>query len=274
MSERSRELEEIEEVKSIPRPALYEMIRGSRNPRDGRLMASFFLLANRCSEGLAVVPDDVHKEVAVEILDLELTEMAARLWRLRTEVDVGRSLGREVSRAQEELGRLFDDYQEMNELAKRFHTPGTAVSASDEMARKFPQTLVYVVKLFTLKRKKRVPRNIPVPVVDPLAPLFVEAVEEMGDRLFPISRQRTWYLLERAGVYDFYKEMGEMVPKNPLRHARLSEVYNYFNPMQVNRFAGWKIKGTADHYLHMRWADYVPALVRVARAAPPFEIRL
>ena len=272
MSERSRELREIEEVKSIPRPTLYEMIRGSRNPRDGRLIASFYLLANRCSEGLAVVPDDVHKEVAVEILDLELAEMAARLQRLRTEVDVGRSLGREVSRAQEELGRLFDDFQEMSELAERFHTPEESLSAADEMAKRYPQTLVFVVKLFTLKRKKRVPRNIPIPVVDPIAPLFVDAVHMMEDRLFPISRQRTWYLLERAGVYDFYKELGEMVPKNPLRHARLSEVSNYLNELQVNRFAGWKIKGTADHYLHLRWADYVPALVKVARAAPPLKV--
>lgn len=272
MSERSRELEEIEEIKSIPRPTLYEMIRGTENPRDGRLMASFYLLANRCSEGLAVVPEDIRKEVAVEILDMELTEMAARLQRLRTEVDVGRSLGRDVSSAQRRLGRLFDDYQDMSELTKRFHTPETAVSAADEMAKRYPQTLVYVVKLFTLKRKKRVPRNIPIPVVDPLAPLFVDAVEDMEDRLFPISRQRTWYLLERAGVYDFYKEEGEMVPKNPLRHSRLSEVSNYFNPLQVNRFAGWRIKGTADHYLHLRWSDYVPALVRVARSAPPLEL--
>lgn len=273
MSERKRELKEIEEVKAIPRPTLYEMIRGVRNPRDGRLIASLFLFACRTSEGLAVGPDDVYKEVAVEILDLEIEEMAARLQRLRTEVDVGRSLGREVSSAQDELGRLFDEYQEMNELKKRFHIPQETLAAIDEIAKRYPQTLVYVVKLYTLKRKKRVPRSVPIPVVDPLAPLFVKAVEEMEDRLFPISRQRTWILLDRAGVFDFYKKEGEMVPKNPLRHARLSELSNYFNPLQVNRFAGWKIKGTGDHYLHLRWSDYVPALVRVARAAPPLEYK-
>lgn len=271
MSDRG-ELKEIEEIKSIPRSTLYEMIREAKNPRDGRLMASFFLLANRCSEGLAVGPDDVHREVSVEVLDMELEEMAARLQRLRTEVDVGRSLDRDVSEAQLELGRLFDEYQEMNELAKRFHTPGETFSATDEMAKRYPQTLVYVAKLFTLKRKKRVPRSIPIPVVDPLAPLFVDAVHRMEDRLFPISRQRTWYIFRRARIYDFYKEKEEMVPKNPLRHARLSEVSNYFNPLQVNRYAGWKIKGTGDHYLHLRWSDYVPALVKAARAAPPLEI--
>lgn len=272
MSERGRELKEIEEIKSIPRPDLYEMIRGARNPRDGRLMASFFLLANRCSEGLAVVPNDTGKEVAVEILEEELTNMAGRLGRLRTEVDVGKSLGRDVSSAQEELGRLFDEYQDMSELAKRFHTPGKTQEAAAEMAERYPQTLVYVVKLYTLKRKKRVPRNIPIPVVDPLAPLFVETVEEMQDRLFPISRQRTWVIFRRAGIFDFYKAEGEMVPKNPLRHARLSEVGNAMTPLQVDRFAGWKIKGTGDKYIHLRWSDYVPALVRVARAAPPLKI--
>lgn len=270
--ERSRELKEIEEVKSIPRPRLYEMIREAKNPRDGRLMASFYMLANRCSEGLAVVADDVHKEVAVEILDMELEEMAARLMRLRTEVDIGGSLGRDVSGAQKDLGTLFDEFQDMNHLTHRYHDPKENEAAVDEMATRYPQTLVYVVKLYTLKRKKRVPRNIPIPVVDPLAPLFVDAVNGMEDRLFPISRQRTWYLLERAGVYDFYKEEDEMVPKNPLRHARLSEISNYLNPRQVDRFAGWKIKGTADRYLHLRWSDYVPALAKVARVAPPLMI--
>ena len=180
------ELKEIEEIKSIPRTTLYEMIRDSRNPRDGRLMATFYLLANRCSEGLAVGPDDIHKEVSVEILDGELTEMADQLGRLRTEVDVGKSLGRDVSGAQEQLGGLFDEYQEMNELKKRFHTPGQALEVADEIGRRYPQTLVYVVKLLTLKRKKRVPRNIPIPVIDPLAPLFVDAVHKMEDLLFPI----------------------------------------------------------------------------------------
>ena len=266
------EIKEIEEIKSIPRSTLYEMIRNSRNPRDGRLMATFFLLANRCSEGLAVGPDDVHKEVSVEILDGELTEMAAQLGRLRTEVDVGESLGRDISSAQVELGRLFDEYQEMNDFQKRFHTPGQALEVVDEIAHRYPQTLVYVVKLLTLKRKKLIPRNIPIPVIDPLAPLFVDAVHKMEDRLFPISRKRTWVLFTRAGIYDFYKEKGEMVPKSPLRHARLSEVSNHLNPNQVNRFAGWKIRGTGDHYLHMRWSDYVPALVKAARAAPPLKV--
>ncbi|MBA7699362.1 hypothetical protein ES703_108057 [subsurface metagenome] len=269
MTERKGELKDIEEIKSIPRATLYEMIRAARNPRDGRLMAAFFLLANRCSEGLAVGPDDVHREVSVEILDGELSEMADQLGRLRTEVDVGRSLGRDVSGAQEQLGKLFDEYQEMNEFKKRFHTPGESLEAVEEIARRYPQTLVYVVKLLTLKRKKRVPRNIPIPVIDPLAPLFVDAVHKMEDRLFPISRKRTWVIFTRAGIYDFYKAKGEMVPKSPLRHARLSELSNHLNPLQVNRFAGWKIRGTGDHYLHMRWSDYVPALVKVARAAPP-----
>ena len=266
------ELKEIEEIKSIPRTTLYKMIRDAKNPRDGRLIATFFLLANRCSEGLAVQPDDISKEVSVEILDGELTEMANQLGRLRTEVDVGESLGRDVSSAHEELGKLFDEYQEMNEIKKRFHKPGHALVVGAEIARRYPQTLVYVVKLLTLKRKKRVPRNIPIPVIDPLAPLFVDAVNNMEDRLFPISRKRTWVLFTRAGIYDFYKEKGEKVPKSPLRHARLSELSNYLNPLQVNRFAGWKIRGTGDHYLHMRWSDYVPALVKIARAAPPLEV--
>lgn len=267
------ELKEIEEIKSIPRTTLYEMIRNAKNPRDGRLMATFFLLANRCSEGLAIGPDDVRKEVSVEILDGELTEMANQLGRLRTEVDVGESLGRDISRPKRELGKLFDEYQEMNELKKRWWDhPDQALETADKIARRYPQTLVYVVKLLTLKRKKRVPRSIPVPVIDPLAPLLVDAVHNMEGRLFPISRKRTWVLFTRAGIYNFYKEKGEMVPKSPLRHARLSELSNYLNPLQVNRFAGWKIKGTADHYLHMRWADYVPALVKIARAAPPLEV--
>lgn len=266
------ELKEILETKTIPRPLLYEMIRDAKNPRDGRLMASFFLLANRCSEGLVLVSGDIHKEVSMEILDGELTDMAGRLGRLRTEVDVGETLGRDVSRSKRELGSLFDYYQEMNDLRENFYTPGQSLEAADKIAARYPQTLVYVVKLLTLKRKKRIPRNIPVPVIDPLAPLFVEAVNMMEDRLFPISRSRAYVIFSRAGIYDFYKERGESVPKSPLRRARLSELSNHLNEVQINRFAGWKIKGTADHYLYMRWADYVPALVKIARAAPPLEI--
>jgi hypothetical protein len=61
------------------------------------------------------------------------------------------------------------------------------------------------------------------------------------------------------------------VPKNPLRHARLSEVSNVLNRVQLDRFAGWKIKGTADKYIHLRWDDFVGPLVQLARRSLPLE---
>jgi hypothetical protein len=235
-------------------------------------MAMFHLLANRCSEGLAVETGDIHLEVAVQILDEELISLRDRLGRLRTEVDVGASLGRDVSEPRKELGELFNAYQEMNSLRTRWDRPGEAMDVADEIAERYPQTLVYVVKLITLKRKKRIPRNIPIPTVDPLASLFVEAVKQESEgSLFGITRQRVWQLFKRAGIYAFYKDQGYPVPKNPLRHARLSEVSNVLNRVQLDRFAGWKIKGTADKYIHLRWDDFVVPLVQVARRSPPLE---
>ena len=271
--ERRKELKEIEEIPAISRPMFYEIIHETENPRDKQIMAMFHLLANRCSEGLAVEAGDVHLEVAVQILDEELMSLQDRLGRLRTEVDVGTSLGRDVSEPRKELGEFFNVYQEMNDLRVKWDRPGQTMETADEIAKRYPQTLVYVVKLITLKRKKRIPRNIPVPVVDPLAPLFVEAVKrESESSLFGITRQRVWQIFKKAGIYSFYKDQGYPVPKNPLRHARLSEVSNVLNRVQLDRFAGWKIKGTADKYIHLRWDDFVGPLVQVARRSPPINV--
>jgi hypothetical protein len=235
-------------------------------------MAMFHLLANRCSEGLAIEAGDIHLEMAVLILDEELISLQDRLGRLRTEVDVGTSLGRDVSEPRKELEELFNVYQEMNDLRARWDRPGEAMDAVDEIADRYPQTLVYVVKLITLKRKKRIPRNIPIPTIDPLAPLFVEAVKESKGSIFGITRQRVWQIFKSAGIYAFYKDQGYPVPKNPLRHARLSEVSNVLNRVQLDRFAGWKIKGTADKYIHLRWDDFVGPLVQVARRSPAINV--
>jgi len=274
MSDDIVELQQLEEIPAIPRPALYEMIRGCKNPRDMRLMASFVLMANRCSEGLNVTPEDVHKEMSIDVLRVELEEMESRLNRLRTEVDVGESLGREVSGAKDRLGSLFDDYQEMTSLEHRYHHPDEfdIMETTDDIVRRYPQTVVYVVKILTLKRKKKISRVIPILTVDPLAPLFVESVEkDMGENFYEISRQRVWKVFQRAGLFAFYQDQGHHVPKNPLRHLRLSEVSNMLNRAQLYRYAGWKLKGTQDKYVHLKWDDFVEPLLRVARRAPPFS---
>lgn len=279
----SKERKELEEIPPIPRETLYEMIReaGETSPygrteeeakRDQGLMASFYLIANRCSEGLALTSRDISLEVSVEILDEELSRMVAYLGRLRTEIDIGISLGRDVGNQQIELGELFDEYQEMNRLRTAWDRPGDRMEAADEILTRYPQTRVYVVRLITLKRKKRIPRNIPVPTIDPLGPFFIDRVKKMGESLFDITRQRVWQIFDRVGIYDFFKDHGYPVPKNPLRHSRLSEVNNFFTRTQLDRYAGWKIKGTADRYIHAKWADFVVPLVKAARTAPPFEV--
>lgn len=280
------ERRELAEIPPISRGDLYEMIRRAGKPetyeyfegyksyaqRNQRLLASFFLFANRVSEGLNVGPEDVTLEVGVNVLDEELRLLTDRLGRLRTEIEVGAALGRDMGDRKGELGELFEEFQEMNGIRRLWNIPSEVVRAADMMVKKYPQTKVYVVKLRTLKRKKKPIRNIPVPVVDPLAPLFVEQIPEMGRRLFKISRQRVWQIFTRVGLYNFYKDRGYPVPKSPLRHARLSEVSGVLNPIQLARFAGWKIRGqvgTADHYIHSRWEDFLPSLIQIARRAPP-----
>jgi len=265
----SKELKELEEIPSIPRPTLYAMIKGA-NRRDQELMASFTVMANRCSEGLAVKPSDVHKEVSIDILKLEINELAARLGRTRTEVDVGASLGRDVGAAKKELGVLYDEYLRMTDLEEAFHKGDTMLETVDKIIKLYPQTLVYVVTIQTLKRKKQVSRPVPIPVIDPLAPLFVSALSNnMGETFFELTRQRVWQLFKKAGIYAFYKDQGYPVPKNPLRHLRLTEVSNFFNRTQLYRYAGWKLKGTQDKYIHNKWDDFVEPLIKVARRAPP-----
>lgn len=276
------ERKELEEIPAIPREALYEMIRraGEEDPwrseegarRDQRLLASFYLLANRCSEGLAVEPDDIHLEVAVSVLDEDLKALSDYITRLRFEIESGRSLGRDMEKQVREFGSLFDEYQEMSGIRAMWNRPGERMDAADLMAKRYPQTKVYVVKLLTLKRKKRIPRVVPVPTVDPLAPLFVEQLQRMKGHLFDISRQRVWQIFKRAGVYAFYKDQGYPVPKNPLRHSRLSEVSNVVNRVQLYRLAGWKLRGTVDKYVHLKWDDFMSPLLKVARSAPPLEV--
>lgn len=276
----SAELKELEEIPAIPRLKLYEFIARAGTQdypesfcrRDQRLLATFFLLANRCREGLAAEKEDIELQVSLAVLDEEINRKEASLMRLRGEVDIGERLGRDVQRTREELGSLFDEYQDMLRLRAKWDHPGSSLEAVDETATRYPQTRVYVVKLLTLKRKPRVYRVVPVPVVDPLAPLFVEQLQEPGETLFDVTRQRVWQIFKAVGVYDFYKSQGYMVPKNPLRHARLSEVTNVLNSAQLDRLAGWKIKGTADRYVHLKWDDFVLPLVRAARSAPRLEV--
>lgn len=280
ISEITQELKELEEIPAIPRTKLYEMMREAgenRQPphipgRDMRLMASFTLMANRCTEGLRVTPKEVHKEISVDVLRMEIERVAAQLGRLRIKVDIGESLGRGVSQAKVELGEVYDVYLHMTSLEEQFHKPGIdALTVVDEIAKYYPQTLAYVVRLFTLKRKKKISRVVPIPTLDPLAPFFVESLErDMGKTFYGVSRQRVWQLLKRAGVFAFYQDQGYPVPKNPLRHLRLSEVSNVLNRAQLYRYAGWKLKGTQDKYVHMKWDDFMEPLVRVAHKSPPF----
>ncbi len=314
MSKVSKEIRELEEIPAIPRPDLYEMIRDAP-VRDGELMASWTLLANRCSEGLAVTPADVHKEVSIDVFKLEINELAAKLGRARTEVDIGGSLGRDVSQAKEQMATLYDKYLNMTSLEEMYHNPISKEAATDDIMSRYPETLVYVVTLYTLKRTKRigpeytdkatvdrlvmekgwtirkirsrdksnvdrwrrvlphrVPRLIPIPTIDPLAPLLVSAIKKMRSSFFGISRQRVWQLFKRAGIYAFYKDDGYPVPKNPLRHLRLSEIANVMNEAQRYRYAGWKMKGTQDKYIHLKWDDFIVPLVTLGRKAPPLNL--
>lgn len=263
---------ELEKIPAIPRPALYKMIESTELERDRAIMSGYFLMANRASEGLAIKPSDVQLQMGIDVFDEELKQISDELNRLRIDVDAAKLLGGEVEPLVDQYRELYGRYREMRELRRKYDVPGRAAEATDEIASRWPQTKVYVVRLLTLKRATKIPRSIPIPVLDPLAPLFSRLLEGMNGLMINLTRQRIWQIFDKVGVYNFYSDQGYPVPKNPLRHARLSEVNNVFNGNQLDRYAGWKIKGTKDHYIHMKWDDYVAPLVKVAKRAPPFEV--
>jgi len=115
---------------------------------------------------------------------------------------------------------------------------------------------ILVVKLMTEKRRREVPRLIPIYKKDPLyvyIERYLKTLPGENPRLFPITRQRAWQIMKYSGI-------------NPhsLRHSRLTEIAPYL-PTQTHLFifAGWKIPGPAETYIHLNYKSLIPYVKKV-----------
>lgn len=108
----------------------------------------------------------------------------------------------------------------------------------------------------TLKRREQRPLRRSVPANEEKEAFFLNVIKRYVrfiDRevLFPISRQRAWQLLKRAGVYA-----GRDL-KNPLRHDRLTHLSTIerFSSLRLRQFTGRKTE--PQEYSHMSVEDTV-----------------
>lgn len=101
----------------------------------------------------------------------------------------------------------------------------------------------------TLKRKKKVPRNIPInyekykDFVDIILDYIIGLEEQ--DQLFTFTRQRAWQIInERMGLFCHY-----------FRHLRSSHLVEYegYTEGDLKRFHGWSTDNMANTYVHLDW---------------------
>ena len=110
-----------------------------------------------------------------------------------------------------------------------------------------------VVRMPVIKRKRAVYKEIPLPLADPLTHYVAAYISGLPPAapLFGMTRYGAWKVLKRVGI-------------NPhsLRHSRLTELASYFSYGQLYKFAGWRLEGADEEYVHLGWRDYAPALLK------------
>lgn len=91
---------------------------------------------------------------------------------------------------------------------------------------------------------------------------------------FDLTRRRFLQVV-RENLGDILPKVNKRNPKNILRHYRLSHLCEYygFNAMEITNYVGWSIASTSrqmgipaspnvDHYIHFRWQEYFPKLLK------------
>jgi integrase len=112
--------------------------------------------------------------------------------------------------------------------------------------------LILVHQVSCLKRRLNVPRrNIPIIVSadSELVGIFGKYYNTLpdGSKLFPISRQRAWQIINKElGLYTHF-----------LIHERCSHLVTYknFTDLDLMQFRGWSNTSMASVYTHLNWQD-------------------
>ena len=108
----------------------------------------------------------------------------------------------------------------------------------------------------TLKRKKYIPRSIPV--IIEREQKFVDILKEYTNKiededvLFPITRQRVFQILDSISIFAHW-----------LRHIRLTHLStDYgFSSQALKQFVNWSNSGTADKYVHLNVDDLIKKMM-------------
>lgn len=112
---------------------------------------------------------------------------------------------------------------------------------------------IIVQNVRTLKRKKHVPRSIPIILTEKeqkIVNIFMQYYARLDeeDALFDLSRQRIYIILGHANLHPHY-----------LRHLRNSHLaIDYgFNSADIRAYNGWSSSLTADRYVHLNVDDLI-----------------
>lgn len=118
---------------------------------------------------------------------------------------------------------------------------------------------------------------LPINEFEPWAKEIVKEVEKLGvnEPLIPIYRQKLSKIWARYG----FNQMALALPENsgynhvnnPLRHLRINDLISFYKLRLAEELPAYtghkpssiaKVSSALDRYLHLRWTDYFPKLLK------------
>jgi len=111
-------------------------------------------------------------------------------------------------------------------------------------------------------------------VFEPWTEDLLRHISKTGTLSFNLTRQRVWQLY-RTYLSPFLKPKNKRNKKNPLRHFRLTHLVSEydFNAFDLTVYSGWTLNTSAGmfgiqtspqagQYIHLKWKDYFPKLLK------------
>lgn len=121
----------------------------------------------------------------------------------------------------------------------------------------FPNHLMFN-NLRCLKRRKLVPRNVPVPFLKAdkeFIEILCTYLDKLGDddALFPYTRQWAFKVATKAGLFCHF-----------LRHIRFTYLvkYYHFTSEHLRKMAGWHDGRMASNYVHLDTEDLISMMLK------------
>lgn len=166
------------------------------------------------------------------------------------EIMTRKELAEKIGRASTLKKRAFLSF--LYVTATRINEVIKIIKANDVELKQFnKQDFLVINQVPTLKRKLKVKRNIPIPILreEYFVNFIVEYVDTLqgDDVLFDFSPEYAWKIVNQCtGMFPHY-----------LRHLRLTNLVTDYGltTSELRQFTGWTNDSPASVYVHLGWQD-------------------